>query len=487
MFNSKVKKGLAKSTVPTETGLTNPAYDRVEYLVDKTPDIRALMIQIQQLAALGLSAAEIKVRMQGKMRTDLQQIYHKFKSIPDTPPILAAPPPAGEIYGRFGTAVKVVDIGSGNGTKVAQYTGSLTLCCVDPRLDMGKSTARQVTRSIQEYYPTLTHREGRRFSSFMSLCQLEPEWQRIILGHDGLHMVPDHSFLLKVGAAYQENDRITVNAPRYSFSDFPIEQIGGFSIKPGYLILAGFEKRTIDIYLDSIPRKVDYEPFIQASPIAYTDINLDDVSYKMDGTPYELENNEGKITMVDRSGTEYYGHTAGKVHFCLHLEKLSKCFTLIRIKAINGIVPPHCYDVMQHFIKRTRIKINGMPLCMPPSWGAGKTVRYTDEYGKLHHFEEKTDGIISRHQQRDYYTKFRWTVDIRPDIEEELRALLKNRGWTLEANLQPGLFEYGMDRHDYVVSLSPLRPRSDKNKPTSLETIDFLLDQRTAPEILALN
>lgn len=477
---------MAKSAVPVEHGYANAFYGRAMYLIDNNCKFARLAARVQSLAGQGLTLPQIKAIFAQECRSELKNLFDGFKREPDTPLVIAAPPRGDALYGRFAPSTAVLDIGSGNCNKLVKHSGVLNITCIDPELSVPRHIMKGVQGRINDNLHLLTPEVV--VSSFMSLCQLDNATQARVLEYDGLHVVPDHEYLLRARIARQEGDKLIVAAPRCVYSDYRVDQ-PGYNIKTGYSLVSAYTQRaiTIDVQDESVQQ---YSPVLDAHPCAFGDINLADMTYKMDGVAHELETYDGRAYLIDRAGRQRAGNTNFKHHMTLHVEELSNCFTLIRVVMYRGFVPPHSGQDLRRFVDRVNIVINGKQLCAPPNlavWQQGMIdVQGPCVDGKRATYREKNDGIITRHLERDHYTKFQWTVDLLDSNFTTLASHVSEKGMTLEATINSGLWEYGMSRTDDVVQLVPLRERRDKLKPTAIATAMYLLSQPTIPERVAL-
>lgn len=482
---AKVKDKNKKSSIPVETGFPNPMYGVAGVLMQDAEAYKKLMLEVQNLQKSGLSFTEIKNQMEASgMRARLRVLFERATNVEPTRPVIGPPPRTNDLYGRFGRGCDIVDIGSGDGKKLRKYSGHLKITCVDPNLSAEVGVFKNNFKMTICDFLLGSEYAGPEtlFSSVMVLCQLKPPDIERVLEHDGLHIVPDHVTLLGIGAAENSGDKILVRAPSRDFYDEPTN-FTGLPIRVGYLMVTSFKPRSINIALQGESSIVDYKPEIDASPIPYDKINTDDVSYKMDGVPWEIELNDGDAYMVNRAGQQFIGSSNFMHYACLHVEELQSCFTLIRIVMFRGYVPPHALDVLEAFAEKVKIEINGKPICAPPRWKLDHRVLYRDANGIDTYFNEKTDGIISRENGKDGYCKYMWTVDMLPDQFAILTTELTKIGLMLEVDIQQQLWEYGVNRMGDTVQLQPLRIRTDKLIPTTVQTAIFLLSQKTAPEI----
>lgn len=475
---------MKKSATPVDHGFANPQLGKAKFLLNNMDAYKQLIGRVQSVAHRGnkMSFAQLRAACDANgVKEQLRQLFEQSRKIQDTPPVLGVPPPPRELYGRFGKGMEIVDVGTRDGRKIKNFTGVLKITCVDPELDIPEHTVfRSVKTTIEDLLPTLT--DNVFFSSFMAFCQLEQSTQEKLLDFDGMHLVPDHSVLLANGAASYNGSKISVRTPICDYEDHPLI-VPGVPVDTGYRMVVTLKAENINISFTGDPVETDYNPVIDARPASFEEMNLEDVTQKMDGEPWEFENDNGSVYVVNRKGLQYVGTTDFKQHFALHAEKLQNCYTLIRVVAYKGMALPHCGDLLRLFTSRVRIKINGLPLCAPPKWTSEiHNVRWVDDTGEVIFFREKIDGIISRYNGRDTYCKFTWTADLRDTDRDTLELKLKDRGITLNAIMLPGLWEYGLERQGHELRLLPIRERFDKRSVTKFDTLMFMLTRPTLTE-----
>ncbi|MCD1185623.1 hypothetical protein, partial [Leptospira sp. Pond_2020] len=303
--------------------------------------------------------------------------------------------------------------------------------------------------------------------------------------YDGLHLIPDHQLLKRMGVASQQEGRVVVHTPFGDYQDYPV-LLGGSTTEPGYLLAATYREREIAIQLGD-PLQIEYKPVSECTPCGFSDMDLYDLGPKFDGVFHELEVKDQQAYMVERAGKQRIGSVEGfEEHLCLHLEELEKAYVLLRVVSFRGYVPPHCGDSLRAFLSRVKMKINQKPVCPSPKWRHGHKVELTDPWTGCK-FKAPVDGVISRKDGRDYYCKYQWTVDLFEHALESLTARLRAAGLTLEWQPNAGLCEYGVSRELQVVKLVFLRQRLDKTKPTTLDTVMYLLQLPTLQEMQALS
>jgi hypothetical protein len=479
-----------KSTVPVEHGFANPCLSRAAHLIANVSEFREIVALIQREArgrgAEGIAPLLARCRDNG-IRERLFDAFHKYRSVPDTPPVLGAPPKVDEIYGRFGKGTEVIDVGSGNCRKLKKFTGVLRITAVDPNLTEYKNLVitPNVMPFAEFFRPSL---DEPIFTSFMSACQLTPSDQERLWTNDGIHLVPDHDLLVSSQVAVRVADKVIVKTPRGEYGDYPLVTApAGVSLEPGYLAVCSFKRRDISVRLTLSAVEQSDRASIDASPGCYTDFDLGDVGWKWDGKAWELELHQGAAYLTDRAGMQAVGVTEFQQHLCLHLEELNSCYVLIRIVAFRGYIPHHSGTVLRTFAERVRLKIDGKPVVGPPIWKPGKepTLEWYDGNVMLSACEP-VDGLISRVNGKDIYSKHQWTIDVRDTIQDKLRRKLEELGMKMECAWMPGLWEYGVDRVNDTVVLKPLRMRRDKKKETTMETILYMLRKPTLTEMNVL-
>nr|AVB77239.1 hypothetical protein [Kwi virus] len=485
-----------KSTIPVRHGFPNPCYGQALDLVRNVSQYRELAMRIRAEASVmrRQGGVDIKALMQrcadNGVKEQLRTLFVQHQEVPSEKPVLGAPPTTNELYGRFGHGLSIVDVGSGNCSKLTRYTGRLKIMAIDPSLaNDSRSVLKQFRGSLMEFHASPDYHLEIIFTSFMSLCQIQYQEREFLVDHDGLHVVPDHNVLIHNRIALvREDGAIKVRTSSGDYIDNPVEMVGA-SLEPGYLLCPTFKARSLVVTLGVDSSYQDYKPVIDARPGGFYDLNFSDMGYKFDGEAYELECNEGAAYLVNRAGKQYIGEVNVNFQFCIHLERLAGCYVLIRLVSWRGYIPPHSGDCLRYFIERVSIVINGAPVLSSPRWdGAsvnqGPLLTWDGAGGERITYRPDVDGVISRSEGFDMYCKYMWTIDIQ---EKELAAIenaLAAVGFLLKCDgaWSTGLNECAMSRNGAEVHIRPLKPRVDKLVGTSLDTITFLVDKPTLAE-----
>lgn len=480
-----------KSVLPVRHGVPNPFFGKAFDLIRNSEEFRHLAELVRAeaaaLKAVGgdSSFTSIAARCTAVgVKDKLRQLYERNNSQPAEKPVMGPPPPVIELYGRFGDGVAITDIGSGNCMKLTRASGVLKITAVDPNIvNDGGLVLQSVKSTLGDFLAATGGWEERIFTSFMSLPQISFEEWRPLNNTDGIHVVPDHPLLVANRiAVVREDGKLLVRTMAKDYEDYPIDCLG-VPLEPGYMHCVTFRKRDVVCALVDEPTVVSYSPEIDASPSGFYDLNFADISPKFDGVAHELEVTDGKVYLVDRAGRQRSGTTNIGFHFCLHVEELDECFTLIRIVSWRGYVPPHTGDVLRLFCATVNLRVGNKKLYGPPQWHPGElsgSFRLPG-FGKLC----PIDGAISRENGRDFYCKYQWTIDIMRERVPAISAALLDSGFGLlvDGEWFPGLNECAMSRRGAIVTIAPRKPRLDKFAETSTDTILYLVDRPLLSEV----
>lgn len=467
-----------KSAVPVAHGFPNPFYQRIADLISRQAEIKDLARAVQDVGLQHKTQtgynfnAVLSELEQTDVKRRLKELWDNAKTGRQTLPVLAPPPRPNQIYGRFGRGVRVVDVGSGNCSKLRKYSGILHLSVVDPELVVGEHVFKSTFRVRFDEVPKSELR-GAFISSFMSLPQLPEADIDYITTHDGLHMVPDHAALLASGVAEAKDGKIMVRTAKKTYSD-RLLQLPGYSPVVGYKVCPTYEMREVKVVLASSVESGDACD-IDATPCCLDEINFHDATWKVDGVPLELETNDGVVFVSRRNGDNQVGTTDFEGHMCLHLEEFEGGYSLIRVLAYKGFIPPHSGECLRLFAEKLSITINGKKVVGPIVWEPGEKPPLG------------TDGVITRIDERDFYCKPGWTVDLMGTNIAPLRNKLSSEGLIAKFDrVRPALSEYLMTRSGCEVSFSFVKERPDKDRPTTLDSVVFMLSRKTLKELESL-
>lgn len=475
------------SGVALPPGPANPSFGLAQLMVSQTPQVRELMSKIRQLQKPGMSFSEVFALAKEKYREDFQVLLDNTRNCEPVVQSIGPPPRSNQLYGRVSDGSKIVDVGSGDGRRVKEHSGRLKITAVDPKTQATDCSVKIVSATIQE-----VGLGDEVYTSFNSLCQI-PDSSALFAHVDGIHVVPDHEWLVEHGQAVQISEEpvlFKVQALGTEYVDHPVLLPGcGVASSPGYKLCAGFKPRSaqaiFDIDLDeytSWPTGPDI-PVSLCTPGNEAGLNFSDLGHKMDGTFMHFEVVEGVPYITDRAGHFQKGTLRGFVPDCeLHLEYMTgpkPCLVLLRILHYRGFVPPHSGNVLRYFADNVRLGVDTVPIVGPLDYRSPPVL-----LGEV----RKTDGLISRDFGKDYYYKHDWTVDIKGQALQHIAAECENLGLVCHLPTRDfeELAEYRMRKRDGTVTVSFNRVRRDKIQPTTLETIRHLLSLPTIDELMVL-
>lgn len=482
-------EGVTPSTTPVAPGGPNPAYPVMLELAQRAPDFRAMAAKIARLAMERYGRTDLTPleRMEFKAVVDAEMVAERrrFEAMirgamarESTKQFMPAPPPARDLYGLVADGQEIVDVGSGNCMRLFADSGRLKITAVDPDVGHVHVTVKKKAKEVE-----IEDVCDQVVTSFNALVQIpEGPVKACILEQDGLHVIPDHQELIEMGCAVRLEDKVHCFTPQVVYQDYPMEMPG--RKLGGYVLAPTFKPREVVLDMpDFVAGPVmtsEYRPHIDCSPAPPVNMNWDDLGWKWDGVPFEIEVQGGGCTATRRDGSYVEGSVVGSMPDCsLHVEVVRDVMVLLRIECYRGFVPPHCGDVLRYFCSRVKMKWSGRRLVPPPKLDLAVGPKLEGE-------PYPVDGIISREDQRDYYVKPAWTLDLYPADVAGLSSRLADSGRVLQVDcVHQGLWEYEVERREEVCSLKALRRRIDKDRATPAASVDYLLSLPTLKEYVA--
>lgn len=482
---------MSYSSVPMRPGVPNPYYSKVVTLMAMQPEFSSIEEEILALQAQGMTLQEILERLsEDGVEQRFMNLLDAFIVEPVLPQSLGPPPRPDALYGRLANGTHILDVGSGNCGKLRAHTGRLKTSVCEPKpprtsdgqLDPGIEKLVLKSRHWEPFAKTMVS-PLQVVTSFNAAVQLPPG---MLDDFDGLHVGPDHDYLLSHAAASVLPDgKIKVRAGAAVFEDYRNDWMG-YKIKPGYKLMARFAARDVFITLDKDldPDLWDtgsYFPKLDAVPAAPGNMNWEDLGYKWDGVPVLVEFREGRVLCTDRAGRSCGGSStfSGTASIWVEILEAPRAAVVLRILHYRGFIPPHHGGTLRFFAERVKIVCDGVKFYGPPEYGA--------ECPTLGGCLRPIDGIISRHEERDFYVKGTWTADLTGECVRKIEARLTEKGFHLDVdNLVDELAEYAVKKKDGTVCFKFVRKRFDKLVPTSWDTVDYLLSLPTLTELTVL-
>lgn len=462
-----------KSSIPVNHGFPNPMFGSMSALISMQPELKSLVALVQRNEGETLDST-----LQSLADTDFERrlkvVFDSIKNQKKSEPVIGPPPRPSCLYGRFARGTNIFDVGSGNCSKLVPFSGVLKITANDLEGVMPKlgHVVIKAVGSLEMHLP----QPRLFFTGFMSLCTIKPALVDYLNNQDGLFVIPFHDRLIEQGSAFRDGEIVEVRAPNRIYRDNYIA-LPGLEIETGYKLVATYSEESFFVDMGSETKKESYVALIDASPSGIDDINLDDVSWKYDGIPYELELKGGVAMVTSRNGHVQLGTTDFDGHVCLHFEHvLGHGFVLIRVVCFRGMIPPHCIDSLQLFCQKKKFRLNfageNFSLTAPERWSPGDDAPCP------------VDGLISRVEERDYYFKPGWTVDLYPDGVDDAVRKLTSKGYRVEVpEVKGGLCEYLLDRSGGLVRVTYLKERLDKETATTSDTVLYLVERKTLAEM----
>lgn len=505
---------VAPSTIRADLGRPNPMFDRMLHVVDVREKFRIIANKISQLSnkyrdpsgAL-VNSVDMALLAHDPEFLALQAEYIKLRkemdSVPDTQNVLPDPPKREVLYNRIEKGSDVVDIGGGNKEKNSQLQGiksHLNVTNIDP--EVPQQEPNSPLNTVENNETIVINAETT--VSFNSFTQLNDKEQEMVLNTDGIHICPDLEELELEGICHpsptEEYIVHSVTKTGVQYCDRKCKtETGGYKIRQGYKAFNTYRERQIELRYNSEMRKGKcFTPQAVAEDLMFSD----DVTFKNDGHAYRIECVGGKTRITGRNGDFYEGSCQKNIRMILTAEMIENprnpnfnLLILHRVNLFGKFVPFHSGSCLRHFAKRVRIKVflNGKTYFVE----GPQSFRQTEKYSKKNkpntyknpenpeeEFVVKTDGIITRSDEKDYYNKSVWTFET--DDPDALVEKLEKYG--IEATNEPGQYgqpqeivQHGWDDtiHEFSVATCGIgkvkikynRPRPDRIAPDSLDKI----------------
>jgi len=442
--------------VPDTPGRVHELYG----LVDSLFDFMQEDDMVQQIAkfSLGFVGPDGELDDEAFIQAALDQFGDRLDRIcdiaegdfPQTGEFEMPPAPSPSIvYNRISSGRDVLDIGSGDCTKVSRCKKKKVIASdkfprENPHMKVVQLDAEKDLVDFVE-----TNNEP-LVMSFNVLTQLDDLTQ--VSQVDGIHVYPDTSYIREQGVELQ-GDHLVVGEHRDRIH--PVLESGSPFVE-GYKTISFFASQRLDYvpqgYVESRPfkfpiRDAEYQLGYPSTP------KYDGVCMLLtdDGNQAMIRTRNGRATVL----------SGGGLQLGVFLEKLPKhgppdCFVLLRVLSYRGFNPFHGLETLRRFTASVKMKIGGKPVVAPldPRL-AGKP----------------TDGLIFRFADVDYRWKPVYTVEV-IDHVATVCTLADKYGIGAEfPDPGTGLCEYKITRRGDIVVFNCLGPRRDKSDPTPIKAI----------------
>lgn len=371
--------------------------------------------------------------------------------------VMPPAPNAGVVYNRVENA-EIIDIGSGDCAKLS-------------RARARKVTATDVVKVANVHYEVveldatkelndfvMSFKNAKVVTSYNVLTQLDSIDQ--VMEHDGIHLYPDVQYM-RDNLQVEVFDK-GVKLGKYTDFDHPELQDADV-VSEGYLIKNTYEENRINLALDQMgDLELGFELPIQDQPYL---LKSNSVTPKYDGLALKLSVDDSLSYLVARNGKGATLRVLSKQLTPVEcfLEKMPKIgkpqyYVLLRILRYKNIFPYHGTKNLENFVKKVKIKIQGVPVVAPGD-------PCLDGFS--------TDGFVQRVMENDYRIKDVPTFDIRNGLA--LASFLEDSygiGLDLQGGVQGELWEYAYAGRDKAtVLMKAVCKREDKEDETGYDKV----------------
>lgn len=426
-----------QQTLADETGLVNPELDRMTSLIRQREDFRKIADRIKRIGRR-CKGDIVSMMHDPEMRACYERYFiavAETEAVPDARSDLPPPPDRAELYQRITNGTKIHDIGSGDSRKIEQklspVTAHLDVVYTDPMFNQETAGMALQKESADAVITT-----------FMAATQFTTEEWEKCEEFDGLHIMPDVVQLAGVGVSRDIGRGLYASEYKDKVFYDRVIAAKGYPIRFGYKAVNTYRKEDIEIAIVTSCKQSSTHRF-DPDATASADLLTGDFGYKYDGIAKQIQICDGVVRIFDRNGDYLAGNTKWKGSMVLNVEDVGMCYILHRVVNYRGYIPFHSGACLRWFPKRKRIKINNKPIIGPYYYHSEAEPYFKDEDGS--DMIIPYDGIVYRYRERDFYTKWIWTVDVAN--MDSLVEYLERHCWHVEILKNApddGLAEYSM-------------------------------------------
>lgn len=323
------------------------------------------------------------------------------------------PPRASELYERVDPKADIVDVGVGDGKRLVRFTGYFgNVKGYD--IVRKKMVPEWPVNWIVESKLILT--ESTICTSFLVYAQLDFHTCQRVENCDGMHVVPYHPELRKLGVVKDlENNMVECRMGESVFVERDLGDVQGERLRSFYVGINTYFEREISLKPEA---KSIFDPVMCKYFVRMRrDLFVDDFSPKYDGVFMELRVQSGKFIMKDSIGRGVWGRVEAP-DMILNLEMLVDRMVLLRVEKYRSFRPYHSLGMLEKFCARVRIKFNGKRV-LPPE-------RIKD----LRKWREEfptADGVVCRYGGMDYVMNCGIHLDLKLELEKDLVNFLQTK------------------------------------------------------------
>lgn len=258
------------------------------------------------------------------------------------------PPYSSELYERILPTKNIVDVGCGDGKRVARYAGYFGFVV---------GTDKKIIPKV-DYWPKHWKEEiglvrsGEINVSFLVMTQLDDKSKSDLRSEDGMHIYPSHDGLIKNGLATIEKGKVVSDMGGQIFVEDK-NQDQGDALNSLYVFENTYKER--DVVLVATGRgMVPYCGGVYKRAIG---VPSGVPTWKYDGTFAKLVVKGNRFQISDRSGRALFGDVLGGVDMELHVEMMEECLVLLRVCNYRAMRPYHGLAGLERFVSKVRIRL----------------------------------------------------------------------------------------------------------------------------------
>lgn len=406
--------------------LQHPLQKACEDLMRRSPELHKIHVQVHaQARAMGkktpalVNAELVAWAKKSGIYGRLAEMVGKFKdqeaeARDGVKQLTLAPPKSSELYERIEPKADIVDVGVGDGKRLARYAGYFGSV---RGVDVVKKEL--VPDWPKEWRVEVAAFGGSRLcvTSFLAYSQFTAEVRLNVELSDGIHVVPDHVALRKLGVVRDiEQGKIECNMGEYKFVEDDLGDVRGESLRTFYQGYNTYRQRkvTFEVQGRSDKLKPNGNRFFTRMQ---RDLFIDEFTPKYNGTYLELRVVDGKWVMKDNIGRGVIGKTNAP-DMLLHLESVEDRFVLLRVEKFRNYRPFHSLGMLEKFCARIEIEL------------MGKIVQAPTVIKDLRNWKEEfpdADGVVCRSGGMDYVMNCGIHLDLCGESRDDLTRFLQEQ------------------------------------------------------------
>jgi len=406
--------------------LQHPLQKACEELMRNSPELHNIHVRVHaQARAIGkktpalVNAGLVDWAKNNGIYAQLAKMVTNFKDQEEKArdglkQLCLIPPVSSELYERVEPKSDIVDVGVGDGKRLARFAGyfgkvlGVDTVKKDLVFDWPKDWKVEVAS-----FRTSKH----CVTSFLAFSQFTLEVALNIEECDGIHVVPDHVALRKLGVVKDTEDgMIECDMGKQVYIERDVGDLRGEPLRSFYQGYNTYKKRSFDFVAWGRTKNLKPNANRFFSRLR-RDLFVDEFTPKYNGTFLEFRVEKGKWMMKDNVGRGVLG-LASAPDMLLHLESLKDRFVLLRVEKYRDLRPFHSLGMLEKFCARVKIKIMGKRVMAP------ERIKSIRDWKK--EFPD-ADGVVCRSGGMDYVMNCGVHLDLKRNQMEALTCYLKGK------------------------------------------------------------